>query len=189
LLTFLTWLGNFPFSATLAFVALVGLSTVWITPMFLLLGGRSWIAMLHNSFASVLALNLVLCDLTVATWLNEFWGSYRLVGDLHQSSNPMVLILDTVLIDSVQHTWYTDGTVSSGWNVYASANSPSVNFFNLDFTGVSFFNYYNLTSLYLVVFLLLELPFIPALNFLFFVSLFSMYSSLQGSGFRYDRTL
>ena len=65
----------------------------------------------------------------------------------------MVLVLDTLLIDAVQHSVYADGTVSSGWNVYASANSPSVNFFNLDFTGGSFFNYYNLTSLYLVVFL------------------------------------
>lgn len=167
----ITWLGSFYRSLGLSLVLLSASWTIWISPLLLLSWGRPVTLVFHTTLLLISSLNLVLSDFGVITWAIECVDAYLAEGEGILAPVPTLHVLDTSAIDVVATLCSPSSQGSISWNVYSSANSPAVNFFNLDLNSSSFFNHYHLSKTYTVVYLVLELPLIPSLNLAFVISL------------------
>lgn len=142
----------------------------WLWVLLLPLNMSSKFNRLHSGLLVLSVLNISLYDLACTSWLCDSTHSYLLSHGNLVVEQSNLYSLDSTAVEIVK-TWTSFVSMNSAsWNLIASANSPSVNFFTLGLSHSFFDNYYYLSLVYVNAYLWLELPLIGTLNILFWCS-------------------
>lgn len=164
------WVTRLTSAIVAIFVALALVLGNWLWALLLPLSMSSKFNLLHSSLLVLSVLNISLYDLTCTSWLCDSTHSYLLSHGNLVVEQSNLYSLDSTAVETVK-TWTSFILMNSAsWNLIASANSPSVNFFTLGFSHSFFDNYYYLSLVYVNAYLWLELPLIGTLNTLFWCS-------------------
>ena len=156
-------------SLTLSTVLVLALGN-WLWALLLSVNVGSKFRVLHSGLLALSVLNISLYDLTCTSWLCDSPYNYLLSHESLVVEQSNLYSLDSTAIETVK-TWTSFVSMNSAsWNLIASANSPSVNFFTLGFSHSFFDNYYYLSLVYVNAYLWLELPLIGTLNIIFWCS-------------------
>ena len=164
------WTTRFTLVSLTLSTALVLALGNWLWVLLLSVNVGSKFRALHSGLLALSVLNISLYDLTCTSWLCDSPFNYLLSHGNLVVEQSNLYSLDSTAIETVK-TWTSFVSMNSAsWNLIASANSPSVNFFTLGFSHSFFDNYYYLSLVYVNAYLWLELPLIGTLNIIFWCS-------------------
>ena len=167
LLVFLVWLlGSLGHTALLTLI-LVFYTSHWAFIALFFTQALSRTALLHTTLAFFTLLNVILLDLfpiQLVTTSNYGYlsSSFRC---LFEGCN--ILVLDGTSIELVKTHRSVSLWNSSNWNITSIPNTATLNFFSLVASAEFFQNCYKIGMGYIDVHLVLELPLLGTLNFLF----------------------
>ena len=165
------WLIKINSSLTSTNVLLLAFTPHWLFSGLISLRSRSKYSLLHSPLLLISLLSLALYDLSFTYWIPL--TPYEIFYSNSYSYLPITKewVLDTNLFDSIGLWLAFDGSYFVMWNAFINANSPAINFFMLVFSHSTFENLYILGTLYSSPTLILEIPSILTLNFLFLLLL------------------
>ena len=152
------------------YAALILVLGNWLWILLLSVNMGSKFRVLHSGLLALSVLNISLYDLTCTSWLCDSPYNYLLSHESLVVEQSNLYSLDSTATETTR-TWTSFVSMNSAsWNLIASANSPSVNFFTLGLSHSFFDNYYYLSLVYVNAYLWLELPLIGTLNIIFWCS-------------------
>ena len=167
LLILFIWLVRININSISATTLLLWVTPHWLFPGLTALQSHSKYSLLHSPLLIISLLSLALYDLSFTYWVPL--TPYEIFYSSSYSYLPITKewVLDTNLFDSIGLWLAFDGSYFVMWNAFINSNSPAINFFMLVFSHSTFENLYILGTLYSSPTLILEIPCILSLNFLF----------------------
>lgn len=128
----------------------------------------------HFSFCLFTLLNLTLCNSTLFHWGVSPPYNYVLLSNSLEFVAYSNATPDSGVVEVSKYWSNFTNLTSINWNMFGSANAPTLNFFSLEFSHSLFRNLYDLGSVYSTAYLDLEIPLIGTLNLIFFAVVFTL---------------
>lgn len=171
ILVLLVWLVSPPLVFFLLISLLVTSSPIPLFSTLLASKKTTWVQLSHWILVGFTVLNWGIQHLLLTVTFAESDLSFITEASGIAFDSPNFFSLDSLNVDVSTHLTTSQQIIDSSWNFIGLSNSNVINSFTLPLNHFVLSNYYLLATSYQSLFLFIEIPLLPTINFLFWILL------------------